>query len=457
MDGTAKWFLTADAKLKIDLPGKNLDYIKSWNIVKFEGRISLFKDSTEGASEEAGKFFISVLNAESSPFGGKLHKGSGTCPNKQWKTVFQAIDTENNALNGIEVNVTNQESDMTFAGETEFYAYLYDGTYVATGTINGIDIRKEFEVDGKKQTVKLQEGRILVYGNISDVKTKEGISGASVVVLSPNGSTVGQTSANEYGNYQLLLPAGMIYTFKFSANSYTSKEEMCLIDGEMDFPVDVALEKVKCTVTFNANGGTATTGSMTVSTGKKLSSLPTAFRDGYDFTGWNTTADGSGDAFTTSTTINKDIIVYAVWNIISQNVYNGHYYQIIDDSLSWTEAKSYCESIGGYLACITSEGEQNFIESLIEHGGARYYWIGAADATEEGVWSWISGEPFVYSNWGDTQPDDQYYSEGEDYVAIARNNESWAASGHWNDFSVRGSGVSNSGFVCEWNNTFGPR
>jgi uncharacterized repeat protein (TIGR02543 family) len=36
-------------------------------------------------------------------------------------------------------------------------------------------------------------------------------------------------------------------------------------------------------------------------------------RDGYDFAGWNTLADGSGTAFTASTAVSANITVYAQW------------------------------------------------------------------------------------------------------------------------------------------------
>ena len=35
--------------------------------------------------------------------------------------------------------------------------------------------------------------------------------------------------------------------------------------------------------------------------------------------------------------------------------------------MTWTEAKAYCESLGGHLATITSAGEQAFIESIINN------------------------------------------------------------------------------------------
>ena len=43
--------------------------------------------------------------------------------------------------------------------------------------------------------------------------------------------------------------------------------------------------------------------------------LPTTnpTRSGYIFTGWNTKADGSGDAFTAATDVTSNITVYAQW------------------------------------------------------------------------------------------------------------------------------------------------
>jgi uncharacterized repeat protein (TIGR02543 family) len=66
------------------------------------------------------------------------------------------------------------------------------------------------------------------------------------------------------------------------------------------------------TVTFNANGGSCSTGSATVTSGGKLSSLPTPTRSGYVFSGWYTAASG-GTQVTTSTAITSNITVYAHW------------------------------------------------------------------------------------------------------------------------------------------------
>jgi uncharacterized repeat protein (TIGR02543 family) len=44
-----------------------------------------------------------------------------------------------------------------------------------------------------------------------------------------------------------------------------------------------------------------------------VETLPVVTRDGYIFAGWNTSQDGTGEAFTTETVVTADMTVYAIW------------------------------------------------------------------------------------------------------------------------------------------------
>ena len=80
---------------------------------------------------------------------------------------------------------------------------------------------------------------------------------------------------------------------------------------------------------------------------------------------------------------------------------NGHYYEIVESTKTWPEAKTAAEAstkygLTGYLATITSAAENDFLESKI---GADA-WIGGSDsstftsnthAVTEGTWEWVSG------------------------------------------------------------------
>lgn len=69
------------------------------------------------------------------------------------------------------------------------------------------------------------------------------------------------------------------------------------------------------TVTFDGNGGTSSEASKTADYNTTISSLPTATKKNHNFVEWNTAADGSGTAFTTSTKVTANITVYAIYEL----------------------------------------------------------------------------------------------------------------------------------------------
>jgi uncharacterized repeat protein (TIGR02543 family) len=73
---------------------------------------------------------------------------------------------------------------------------------------------------------------------------------------------------------------------------------------------------VNYTVEFNANGGTGSMNAFTVKSGESTVAPSNPFvRAGYDFTGWNTAADGSGTSYSegSSFTPTGNSVLYAQW------------------------------------------------------------------------------------------------------------------------------------------------
>ncbi|MCD8016827.1 MAG: S-layer homology domain-containing protein [Oscillospiraceae bacterium] len=135
---------------------------------------------------------------------------------------------------------------------------------------------------------------------------------------------------------------------------------------------------------------------------------------------------------------------------------NGHTYVLYDESLAWTDAEEFCESIGGYLATITSAEEQECVESLINEGGKRTYWIGLKGDAEDS-WLWVSGEEFDYENWGEGEPNNDGGNEA--YVEIVKVPFDALEFGTWNDMENEGdsSGTTSlayKGFICEYDKDF---
>lgn len=96
---------------------------------------------------------------------------------------------------------------------------------------------------------------------------------------------------------------------------------------------------------------------------------------------------------------------------------NGHYYLPIATKypISWSDANSVANLLGGHLATITSVEENDFVFSLIDDEiywypsvNLRGPWIGGyqidGSFEPDGGWAWVTGEPFDYTNWDLGQP-----------------------------------------------------
>ncbi len=131
--------------------------------------------------------------------------------------------------------------------------------------------------------------------------------------------------------------------------------------------------------------------------------------------------------------------------------FEGHVYQVFDDSMTWEEANSLCAEKGGYLATITSEEEQNFLMNLLQSHTKNFYWIGGTDSEKEGTWKWITGEEWTYENWLSGQPDNHSDTDNrsEDYLALERLKKGWNDLQNAGD-SSGSSKITNGGYICEW-------
>lgn len=147
--------------------------------------------------------------------------------------------------------------------------------------------------------------------------------------------------------------------------------------------------------------------------------------------------------------------------------YEGHYYEVINQSCSWKEAKKLCEEKGGHMVTITSHDEQLFIEKLVEEKGVmKHYWLGATDREEEGKWKWITGEKWGFTNWEEDQPNNSEREDpehGQDYLEMQATigDNGYDEYMTWTDIINDGTSLGNEkapeynskpyyGTICEW-------
>lgn len=83
------------------------------------------------------------------------------------------------------------------------------------------------------------------------------------------------------------------------------------------------------------------------------------------------------------------------------NPQTGHMYLRTSAALGKSAAQALAREVGGYLVCIQDAAENNWL--LGTYGATQFFWIGLSDEGHEGRFTWESGEPFGYSNWGTPQ------------------------------------------------------
>jgi hypothetical protein len=107
---------------------------------------------------------------------------------------------------------------------------------------------------------------------------------------------------------------------------------------------------------------------------------------------------------------------------------NGSIYYISKTIKTWEDAKLDCSNKGGKLIVINDANENAFIASSIGRNEAVF--IGLNDATTEGVFKWVDGTPFIYSNWEEREPNNGLGGQREDYVVL----HGWSG-GKWADYN----------------------
>ncbi|WP_407426277.1 InlB B-repeat-containing protein [Treponema sp.] len=127
-------------------------------------------------------------------------------------------------------------------------------------------------------------------------------------------------NANSYYRYGYNF-AGWNTSSDGSGTSYSDGQAISITENTTLY---AQWEAQTFTVSFNSNGGSGTVSSQTFTYSSSLSSslnANTFTREGYTFTGWNTSSDGSGtsysdtQAITASSWLSSNITLYAQWSI----------------------------------------------------------------------------------------------------------------------------------------------
>lgn len=146
---------------------------------------------------------------------------------------------------------------------------------------------------------------------------------------------------------------------------------------------------------------------------------------------------------------------------------NGHWYQYVPSisifqSISFATAQAAAQSsthmgLQGYLATVTSQAEQDFINNsfgfLLGFGASGTAWLGASDAAVEGEWRWLggpeAGQLLGYTNWRASQPVNAPGFDNYDLLALNINAQSPPTSYGWVSLTPTDGAL---GYIVEYGN-----
>lgn len=121
-------------------------------------------------------------------------------------------------------------------------------------------------------------------------------------------------------------------------------------------------------------------------------------------------------------------------------VYNGDNYLFCASAKSWYDGQNYCDDYGYHMVTITSNSENNWVDSTADSYSTSKWWLGLNDLSQEGNFEWEDGTPLGYSKWQPGEPNNAGGNED-----CAQHNR--FSNGYWNDEPC----ASSFRFICEVN------
>ncbi len=360
-------------------------------------------------------------------------------------SALMAIDPTNKALEGMAVDVLENPGTMTKYRGQNGKTFYFEVTGAASGTVYGTDI----------YTDDSQLAAVVVHAGI----LKPGERGIIKVTVMPGQNSYTSTQAhgilsNSYGAWQgsykvekslaIAKPAdplrdakpdpGTISAFRgqngkvmyFEVTGSTSGS----VWGTGPYTDDSRL------ATAAVHGGVLKSGQKGI---VKVTIMPgQASYQGSTQNGVTTSQYGSfGGSYKVETI---DSVAQPV-EMVKPVVVGNKKYQVFTDVMTWKEAKAQCEKLGGRLAIVTSQEDNDQLTKLVKEAGLNEAWLGATDEVKEGEWVWVDGSPMTFKNWGPGQPNNK--QNREHYLLL------WGAqNGKWSDQPDR-STEHRPGFICE--------
>lgn len=371
--------------------------------------------------------------------------GFGLCPYQTYRLTVTVKDDANAAVPDANVTVESETQKTNGKGNVVFY--LPEGIYTVTATDGELSVDRQLILtEAEKLVIELSDDELEDRNNtlldasdalMSDIVDMERVLDQPLAVFNGHTYTLFDGEASNWDAAQEYCEALGAHLL-----TITSAEENAFV---YDYMIDCGYTDAYWGLTDRE-----TEGVWEWCTGEPLTYVNWAEEEPNNDNGgehYGMFWEGEPGGVWNDGDFGHDGVAFLCeWDRVltsAKAVRDNHAYLLIyTDVNSWEEAQSYCESLGGHLATITSAEENEFVYSYVVASGSRNAYFGMTDKNREGTWEWCTGEEFSYSNWAPDQPSD---SVGEENYGMYWDNYS---NGEWNDGSFDG----NHPFICEWDN-----
>lgn len=218
-------------------------------------------------------------------------------------SLFGSVSLSSNSSNAVlSRNVTLSEENPEVMGEMNVY-----GEMLVCGTVQNEQLLSVFDENNNK------------YEQISEEEFERYLT-SSEITFDANGGQVNTASKFVYyGQPYGTLPVAEKDNYTFAGwytepNGGTQITAETVVSSLVNQTLYAHWTPKTFNVTFNANGGTVSTATKTITFGDNYGTMPTPKRDFYNFIGWFTQADGGEQIFDSTTpTSASDVTLYAHW------------------------------------------------------------------------------------------------------------------------------------------------
>jgi|GEM_PF-6228555 len=279
---------------------------------------------------------------------------------------------------------------------------IFVGSQAAPIDANGMAAIAAYDLDGNQVWSTQVQGlpNDLLVGDDGAVYAGTGaLNNGNVYILDQNTGAIRKTITNVPGAWEMMLRGGTLYT----AGSAITALNVDAVNYDPQSPWPLR---------FHENQRTSNRQSLIPSPPREPSPISC---EGLEWLQWPA-ADGGND----------------------------HFYANAGPFLNWHDAENAAEARGATLVTITSQAERDFVVSTLL-SDRNVYWLGGTDEASEGTFTWVTGEPFVYTDWVGGEPNN--YGGAENYIAanwhVARDGfnsgQGIGNFGRWNDVTLNGS------------------